>query len=125
MGESGHQGIGGSIAATKPTRKMRPALTFHYPCRWIMKRKNENSCLYTKSCGCIHYPRCPWRARMSAVLRPVRLPLPPQVAKARLVPSPVCLYGVGHPALLDEPFLGLLASRNCPGRVLLDTLEEN
>jgi len=26
--------------------------------------------------------------------------------------------------LLDEPLLGLLASRNCPGRVLLDTLEE-
>ena len=61
---------------------------------------------------------------MSAVLRPVRLPLPPRAAHAGLVPPPVCLYGVGHPALLDEPLLGLLASRNCPGRLLLDTLEE-
>lgn len=62
---------------------------------------------------------------MSAVLRPVRLPLPPQAAHAGLVPPPpVCLYGVGHPALLDEPLLGLLASRNCLGRLLLDTLEE-
>jgi predicted Rossmann fold nucleotide-binding protein DprA/Smf involved in DNA uptake len=30
---------------------------------------------------------------------------------------------VGNLALLDEPLLGLLASRECPGRVLLETLD--
>jgi len=29
----------------------------------------------------------------------------------------------GHAALLDEPLLGLIASRECPGHVLLGTLE--
>ena len=29
----------------------------------------------------------------------------------------------GHAALLDEPLLGLIASRECPGHVLLETLE--
>jgi predicted Rossmann fold nucleotide-binding protein DprA/Smf involved in DNA uptake len=32
-------------------------------------------------------------------------------------------HAVGNPALLNEPLLGLLASRDCPGRILLDTLE--
>lgn len=31
--------------------------------------------------------------------------------------------GVGNPALLDEPLLGLLVSRQCPGSVLLKTLD--
>ena len=31
--------------------------------------------------------------------------------------------GVGNVALLDEPLLGVLASRECPGRVLLETLD--
>jgi len=30
---------------------------------------------------------------------------------------------VGNPALLDEPLLGLLSSRACPGSVLLETLD--
>ncbi len=30
--------------------------------------------------------------------------------------------GVGNTALLDEPLLGLIASRECPGSVLLETL---
>ena len=30
---------------------------------------------------------------------------------------------MGNLALLDEPLLGLLASRECPGRVLLETLD--
>lgn len=61
---------------------------------------------------------------MGAILRPVSLPLPPRVARVGLDPKTASLQGVGHPALLDEPLLGLLASRNCPGRALLDTLEE-
>jgi len=31
--------------------------------------------------------------------------------------------GVGNTALLDEPLLGLVSSRECPGRVLLETLD--
>lgn len=32
-------------------------------------------------------------------------------------------FGVGNTALLNEPLLGLLASRECPGSVLLETLD--
>ncbi|WP_157817914.1 DNA-processing protein DprA [Candidatus Thiodictyon syntrophicum] len=38
-------------------------------------------------------------------------------------PKPATLHAVGNPALLAGPLLGLLASRDCPGRILLDTLE--
>jgi hypothetical protein len=31
--------------------------------------------------------------------------------------------GVGNLELIDEPLLGLLASRECPGHVLLETLD--
>lgn len=37
--------------------------------------------------------------------------------------APELLAGVGNVALLDEPLLGLLSSRECPGHVLLETLE--
>jgi predicted Rossmann fold nucleotide-binding protein DprA/Smf involved in DNA uptake len=33
------------------------------------------------------------------------------------------LVGAGDTALLDEPLLGLIASRECPGHVLLETLD--
>ena len=33
------------------------------------------------------------------------------------------LVSVGDTALLDEPLLGLISSRECPGHVLLETLE--
>lgn len=33
------------------------------------------------------------------------------------------IVGVGETALLDEPLLGLIASRECPGHVLLETLD--
>lgn len=32
-------------------------------------------------------------------------------------------YSVGNVAVLDEPLLGLIASRECPGHVLLETLD--
>lgn len=56
-------------------------------------------------------------------LRPVRLPWPERVSQALTGPKPDFLQAVGNPALLDVPLLGLLASRDCPGRILLDTLE--
>ena len=33
------------------------------------------------------------------------------------------IVGAGATSLLDEPLLGLIASRECPGQVLLETLE--
>ena len=36
---------------------------------------------------------------------------------------PLQFMAVGNTALLDAPLLGLIASRQCPGQVLLDTLE--
>jgi predicted Rossmann fold nucleotide-binding protein DprA/Smf involved in DNA uptake len=36
---------------------------------------------------------------------------------------PIQLTGVGNAALVDAPLLGLIASRECPGHVLLETLE--
>ena len=38
-------------------------------------------------------------------------------------PAGAIFYCVGNAALLDEPLLGLLASRECPGHVLLETLD--
>ena len=35
--------------------------------------------------------------------------------------APEHLTCVGNAALLDEPLLGLLSSRECPGHVLLET----
>lgn len=37
--------------------------------------------------------------------------------------APELLAGIGNAALLDEPLLGLIASRECPGHVLLETLD--
>lgn len=36
---------------------------------------------------------------------------------------PLQFMAVGNTALLDAPLLGLFASRQCPGQILLDTLE--
>lgn len=36
--------------------------------------------------------------------------------------APEQLAGVGNTALLEEPLFGLIASRECPGHVLLETL---
>ncbi len=49
--------------------------------------------------------------------------LPPLCAQ-RLGPELASrIVGTGEPALLDEPLLGLIASRECPGHVLLETLD--
>ena len=32
-------------------------------------------------------------------------------------------FGVGNTALLEEPLIGLVASRQCPGQVLLETID--
>ena len=38
-------------------------------------------------------------------------------------PSGETCFCVGNAALLDEPLLGLIASRECPGHVFLETLD--
>lgn len=37
--------------------------------------------------------------------------------------APEQFAGIGNAALLDEPLLGLIASRECPGHVFLETLD--
>ena len=60
---------------------------------------------------------------MAGTLRPTQVPFPERADRALAGPKPASLRAVGNPALLDEPLLALLASRDCPGRILLDTLE--
>ena len=49
--------------------------------------------------------------------------LPPDLAR-RIGPECAArLVGAGNAALLEAPLLGLIASRECPGHILLETLE--
>ncbi len=60
-------------------------------------------------------PAATWPAR--AVV------LPPELAR-RIEPGLAArIVGAGNSALLAEPLLGLVASRQCPGHVLLETLD--
>lgn len=46
------------------------------------------------------------------------------ILRARLgADAPEQLTGTGNAALLDEPLLGFIASRECPGHILLETLD--
>jgi len=56
-------------------------------------------------------------------LKPTQLPLPERASRCLVSPEQATLHAIGNLALLDEPLLGLLASRECPGHVLLETLE--
>ncbi|MDP2783500.1 MAG: DNA-processing protein DprA [Sulfurimicrobium sp.] len=48
----------------------------------------------------------------------------PAILRDRLgADAPEQLASVGNVALLDEPLLGLISSRECPGHVLLETLD--
>jgi predicted Rossmann fold nucleotide-binding protein DprA/Smf involved in DNA uptake len=48
----------------------------------------------------------------------------PDTLAGRIAPEPAArLVAVGNPALLERPLIGLLASRECPGHVLLETLD--
>lgn len=55
-------------------------------------------------------------------MKPVPVILPPHCAQ-RVGPDLAArIVGAGETALLAEPLLGLIASRECPGHVLLETL---
>lgn len=49
--------------------------------------------------------------------------LPDRLAQRLDAESSDRLVGVGNSALLDRPLIGLLTSRECPGHVLLSTLD--
>lgn len=56
-------------------------------------------------------------------MKPAPVILPPICAQ-RLAPELAGqIVGAGETALLAEPLLGLIASRECPGHVLLETLD--
>jgi predicted Rossmann fold nucleotide-binding protein DprA/Smf involved in DNA uptake len=56
-------------------------------------------------------------------MKPVRITLPAHCAQ-RVSPEFVAqVFGTGETALLSEPLLGLIGSRECPGQVLLETLD--
>ena len=56
-------------------------------------------------------------------MKPAPVSLPAHIAQ-RVGPAlAMNVVGAGETALLEEPLLGLIASRECPGRVLLETLD--
>ena len=55
-------------------------------------------------------------------MKPAPVPLPPHCAQRIGVEIAPRIVGAGETALLAEPLLGLIASRECPGHVLLETL---
>ncbi len=56
-------------------------------------------------------------------MTPAPIALPPHLAPR--IPADVAqrLIGIGNAALLAEPLLGFIASRQCPGHVFIETLE--
>lgn len=55
-------------------------------------------------------------------MKPIPVTLPAHLSNRLGAATPPPLSGVGNQSLLDEPLLGLIASRECPGHVLLETL---
>ncbi len=56
-------------------------------------------------------------------MKPEPIILPPLCAQ-RVGPELAArIVGAGETALLDEPLIGLISSRECPGHVLLETLD--
>ena len=56
-------------------------------------------------------------------MKPALVTLPPRCAQ-RVGPEIAAqIVGVGETALLSEPLLGLVASRECPGHFLIETLD--
>ena len=56
-------------------------------------------------------------------MNPVPIPLPPHLAPRIAADQAAHLIGIGNPALLAEPLLAFIASRQCPGHVFIETLE--
>lgn len=56
-------------------------------------------------------------------MKPAPIPLPLHLVARVPVEVAVRIVGVGEVALLTEPLLGLISSRECPGHILIETFE--
>ena len=56
-------------------------------------------------------------------MKPTPILLPPHLAPRIATDLATRFIGIGNPALLGEPLLGFIASRQCPGHVFIETLE--
>jgi predicted Rossmann fold nucleotide-binding protein DprA/Smf involved in DNA uptake len=56
-------------------------------------------------------------------MKPAPIVLPAQIAQRVGTELAARIVGAGDKKLLDEPMLGFIASRECPGHVLLETLD--
>ena len=56
-------------------------------------------------------------------MKPAVIPLLPHLAPRIAADLAARLIGIGNLALLAEPLLGFIASRQCPGQVFIETLE--
>ena len=56
-------------------------------------------------------------------MKPAVIPLLPHLAPRIAADLAARLIGIGNSALLAEPLLGFIASRQCPGHVFIETLE--
>jgi hypothetical protein len=56
-------------------------------------------------------------------MKPAPVSLPDSLRHCLDGSAPAQWVGVGNAALLDSPLLGLISSRECPGQVLVETLE--
>lgn len=56
-------------------------------------------------------------------MKPTPITLPPHLVARLPADTGARIVGVGNAALLTEPLLGLIASRECPGHVLLEILD--
>lgn len=56
-------------------------------------------------------------------MKPAPIPLPLHLVARVPVEVAARIVGVGEVALLTEPLLGLISSRECPGHILIETLE--
>ncbi|KAF0103604.1 MAG: hypothetical protein FD187_872 [bacterium] len=56
-------------------------------------------------------------------MKPTPVALPSLCAQHAGIEAATRIVGAGETALLSEPLLGLIASRECPGDVLLETLD--
>lgn len=56
-------------------------------------------------------------------MKPTPIILPPNCAQRTAAEIAFRTVGVGETALLEEPLLGVISSRECPGHMLLETLD--
>jgi len=56
-------------------------------------------------------------------MKPTAIELPTSINIRFDADKPLRIYGVGNEALLNTQLLGLIASRECPGHVMIETLD--